>query len=121
MSKKIMIVEDNVLNMKLFCDLASLSGYETIPIKTGREVLEKLQTLTPDLILMDIQLPDISGLEVIKEIKAHHIWQEIPIIAITAFAMKSDEERILEAGAEVYMSKPISIKAFTEQLQEILG
>lgn len=120
MSKKVMIVEDNDLNLKLFRDLLDAHGYETIETKDGNEALALARNAKPDLILMDIQLPEISGLDVTKRLKADEEVAGIPVIAVTAFAMKDDEQMILNAGCEAYMSKPISIPQFIEIIKEFL-
>ena len=109
MSKKVLIVEDNELNMKLFHDLLDAHGYETLQTRDGIEALEIARTNRPDLILMDIQLPEVSGLEVTKWIKEDDNLRAIPVVAVTAFAMKGDEEKIREGGCEAYISKPISV------------
>lgn len=114
--RKILIVEDNELNMKLFNDLLVAHGYETVKTKDGREVLEIMHAETPDLVLMDIQLPEISGLEVTRMIKADDALKDTPVIAVTAFAMKGDEEKIREGGCEGYISKPISVLGFLETI-----
>ncbi len=119
--KRILIVEDNDLNLKLFRDLLNANGYETVETKEGLEAIHLTRTLTPDLILMDIQLPEISGLEVTKRIKADETIAHIPIIAVTAFAMKDDEEKILRAGCQAYISKPISIGEFLISVRKFLN
>jgi two-component system cell cycle response regulator DivK len=119
--KKILIVEDNELNLKLFRDLLEANGYETHETKDGTEAFDMTHDLNPDLILMDIQLPEISGLDITKRIKADEKVKDIPIIAVTAFAMKDDEEKILRAGCEAYISKPISISNFLETIKSFLG
>ena len=121
MKKKILIVEDNDLNLKLFRDLLEAHDYETIETKDGREAVQLAKSRRPDLILMDIQLPEISGLDVTRKIKADKDVCDIPIIAVTAFAMKDDEEKILRAGCEAYISKPISIVHFLETIRRFLG
>ena len=121
MSKKILIVEDNELNMKLFHDLLEVHGYETLQTKNGNEVLDLARTHSPDLILMDIQLPEVSGLEVTKWIKADEELRSIPVIAVTAFAMKGDEEKIRSGGCEAYIAKPISISNFLQTIEKVLG
>lgn len=121
MKKKILIVEDNDLNLKLFRDLLDAHGYETFETKDGTEVLAITRNVRPDLILMDIQLPEISGLDITKRLKADHDVRHIPVIAVTAFAMKDDEEMILSAGCEAYMSKPISIPTFIATVQKFLN
>ncbi len=116
-----MIVEDNELNMKLFHDLLEAHGIDVIQTRDGREVLDLARAENPDLILMDIQLPEVSGLDVTKWIKADAELKKIPVIAITAFAMKGDEEKIREGGCEDYISKPISVMNFLEKVQKYLG
>jgi two-component system cell cycle response regulator DivK len=120
MTKKVLIVEDNELNMKLFHDLLDAHGYETLQTRDGIEALEIARVNRPDLILMDIQLPEVSGLEVTKWIKEDDSLRSIPVIAVTAFAMKGDEEKIREGGCEAYISKPISVTQFLETVQRFL-
>lgn len=120
-SKTVLIVEDNELNMKLFRDLLTAYGYKTLETRSGVEALALARTHAPDLILMDIQLPEVSGLEVTKWIKDDDLLSEIPVIAVTAFAMKGDEQRILQGGCEAYLSKPISIMSFIETVQRFIG
>jgi two-component system cell cycle response regulator DivK len=121
MAKKILIVEDNDLNMKLFNDLLQAHGYETVQTVDGRDALKLVREHSPDLILMDIQLAEISGLEVTKMIKADDDLKDIPVIAVTAFAMKGDEEKIREGGCEGYIAKPISVPHFLETVQKFLA
>ncbi len=121
MRKRILIVEDNDLNLKLFRDLLTAHGYETIETKEGLEAINLTRSELPDLILMDIQLPEISGLDVTRRLKAEDILCNIPIIAVTAFAMKDDEEKILAAGCQAYISKPISIVPFLNTVRKFLG
>lgn len=121
MQKRILIVEDNDLNLKLFRDLLGANDFDTIETKDGMEAIALTRSQKPDLILMDIQLPEISGLDVTKRIKADETIKHIPIIAVTAFAMKDDEERILKAGCEAYISKPISIDHFLATVRRFLA
>ena len=121
MAKKVLIVEDNELNMKLFHDLLEAHGYDTLQTKDGMEALKIARAHRPDLILMDIQLPEVSGLEVTKWIKEDDDLRSIPIIAVTAFAMKGDEERIREGGCEAYISKPISVTHFLDTIRRLMG
>ena len=121
MSKTVMIVEDNELNMKLFNDLLEAHNFQTIQTSNGLEALELARTHRPDLILMDIQLPEVSGLEVTKWLKEDDELARIPVIAVTAFAMKGDEERIRQGGCEAYISKPISVMKFIETVKSYLG
>lgn len=120
-NKKVMIVEDNELNMKLFHDLLEAHGMDVIETRDGREVLDLARTHQPDLILMDIQLPEVSGLDVTRWLKADEQLKKIPVIAITAFAMKGDEEKIREGGCEDYISKPISVMQFLDTVQKYLS
>ncbi len=117
MSKKVLIVEDNELNMKLFNDLLEAHGYETFQTRDGMEALSLARKHAPDLIVMDIQLPEVSGLDVTKWLKEDHDLKRIPVIAVTAFAMKGDEEKIREGGCEDYIAKPISVTKFLETIQ----
>ena len=121
MSKKVLIVEDYELNMKLFHDLLDSQGYETLQTREGLQALALARQHRPDLILMDIQLPEISGLEVTRWLKDDEELRDIPVIAVTAFAMKGDEERIRQGGCEAYISKPISIATFLETVRRYLG
>jgi two-component system cell cycle response regulator DivK len=121
MTKTVLIVEDNELNMKLFNDLLEAHGYATLKTADGIEAIELARTHRPDLILMDIQLPEVSGLEVTKWIKEDDALKSIPVIAVTAFAMKGDEERIRDGGCEAYISKPISVGKFLETVRAYLG
>ena len=120
-AKTILIVEDNELNMKLFHDLLDAHGYRILQTKDGMEALDIARAHHPDLILMDIQLPEISGLEVTKWLKEDDELRSIPVIAVTAFAMKGDEDIILQGGCEAYISKPISVTSFLETVRRFLG
>ena len=120
-TKTVLIVEDNELNMKLFHDLLEASGYKTILTRSGLEAMDLARKHRPDLILMDIQLPEVSGLEVTKWLKEDDELRSIPVIAVTAFAMKGDEERIRQGGCEAYLSKPISVAKFIETVKSYLG
>ena len=120
MTKTVMIVEDNELNMKLFRDLLVAHGYNTVQSRSGLEAMDLARAHKPDLILMDIQLPEISGLDVTRQLKADPELFKIPIVAVTAFAMKGDEERIRQGGCEAYISKPISVNRFMEVIRSFL-
>jgi two-component system, cell cycle response regulator DivK len=119
--KTILIVEDNDLNMKLFHDLLEIRGYKILQAVDGMEGLRLARQHRPDLILMDIQLPAVSGLVVAKSIKEDDNLKAIPIIAVTAFAMKGDEDKIREAGCEAYIAKPISTPDFLKTVEQFLG
>ena len=121
MSKKVLIVEDNELNMKLFHDLLDSQGYETLQTREGLQALAMAREHRPNLILMDIQLPEISGLEVTKWLKEDEDLAHIPVVAVTAFAMKGDEERIREGGCEAYISKPISVMGFLDTVKRYVA
>ena len=118
--KTILVVEDNELNMKLFEDLLQAHGYRILTTKDGKEALRMAKEHRPDLVLMDIQLPEISGLEVTRLMKADPDIRHIPVVAVTAFAMKGDEEKIRQGGCEGYISKPISVSRFIETIQKFL-
>ncbi len=120
-AKTVLVVEDNELNMKLFHDLLEAHGYNILQTKDGMEALRMAREHRPDLILMDIQLPEVSGLEVTKWIKEDDDLKSIPVIAVTAFAMKGDEEKIREGGCEAYIAKPISVTSFLETVQRYLS
>lgn len=119
--KKVLIVEDNELNMKLFHDLLEAHDIDTVQTVDGKNVLDIARNEKPDLILMDIQLPEVSGLDVTKWLKADDDLKSIPVVAVTAFAMKGDEQKIREGGCEDYISKPISVTNFLEIVQKYLG
>jgi two-component system, cell cycle response regulator DivK len=118
--RKVLIVEDNDLNMKLFNDLLEAHGYCTLRTNDGVEALRLARQHRPDLILMDIQLPEVSGLEVTKWLKEDTDLRSIPVIAVTAFAMKGDEEKIRDGGCEAYIAKPISVASFMRTVERFL-
>jgi two-component system cell cycle response regulator DivK len=120
-TKTVLIVEDNELNMKLFHDLLDVNGYATVQTRNGLEVLDLARKHRPDLILMDIQLPEVSGLDVTRWLKEDPQLARIPVVAVTAFAMKGDEERIRSGGCEAYISKPISVVTFLETVRRFIG
>ncbi len=121
MGQKILVVEDNELNLKLFCDLLRAHGYEAEPVRDGREAVERARGFSPDLIIMDIQMPHITGLELIEQLKVDEELKGIPIMAVTAYAAKGDEKRIRDAGAEGYVSKPISVLRFVDAVGALLN
>jgi two-component system cell cycle response regulator DivK len=119
--QKILVVEDNELNLKLFCDLLRAHGYEAEPVRDGREAVARARSFQPELVVMDIQMPYITGLELIEQMKGDEELRRTPIMAVTAYAAKGDEERIREAGAEGYVSKPISLMRFIEAVRGLLA
>jgi len=119
--KTVLIVEDNELNMKLFHDLLDAHGYRTLQTRNGMDALRIARDRRPDLILMDIQLPEVSGLEVTKWLKEDDELRQIPVVAVTAFAMKGDEERIRQGGCEAYISKPISVGTLIDTVRRFIG
>jgi two-component system cell cycle response regulator DivK len=119
--QKILVVEDNELNLKLFCDLLRAHGFAAEPVRDGREAVDRARAFAPDLVVMDIQMPHISGLELIEQMKTDDGLKAIPIMAVTAYAAKGDEERIRDAGAEGYVSKPISVLKFVEAVRALLA
>ena len=115
-AKRVLVVEDNELNLKLFCDLLRAHDHEAEPVRDGREAVAKARAFAPDLIVMDIQMPHVSGLDLIETIKGDAELKHIPIMAVTAYAAKGDEDRIRAAGAEAYVSKPISVLKFIDSV-----
>lgn len=120
MAKRILVVEDNDLNRKLFCDVLRAQGYEVEPVAEGDTALQTAREVRPDLIIMDIQLPKVSGVDLIEEAKRDLELAPIPVLAVTAYAGKGDEERIREAGAAGYLAKPVSIMPFMNAVKELL-
>ncbi|GMN02258.1 response regulator [Erythrobacter sp. MTPC3] len=116
-----MVVEDNDLNRKLFCDVLKANGFEVEPVADGESVLETARSTVPHLIIMDIQLPGISGVDLIEAAQRDANLRNIPVLAVTAFAAKGDEERIRSAGASGYLAKPVSIMPFMNAVNELVG
>lgn len=119
MAKKVLVVEDNELNLKLFCDLLRAHGWSAEPVRDGREAVERARAVMPDLIVMDIQMPHVTGYELILDLKADGALRTIPIMAVTAYAGREDEERIRGAGADAYVSKPISLQRFMDAVNAL--
>ena len=120
MAKRILVVEDNDLNRKLFCDVLKSQGYAVEPCADGLEALDRARDFVPNLIIMDIQLPNVSGLELIEAAKKDAALRLIPVLAVTAYAGKGDEERIRDAGAEGYLAKPVSIAPFMVAVRKLI-
>ncbi len=121
MAKKVLVVEDNELNLRLFCDLLRAHEFDVTGLRDGREALETARTMLPDLIVMDIQMPHVTGLELTQAIRADDALKAIPIMAVTAYAGQADEDRIRAAGANAYVSKPISLMRFIETVQGLMA
>ena len=119
MAKRVLVVEDNELNLKLFCDLLRAHGWAAEPVRDGREAVARARDVRPDLIVMDIQMPHVTGYELILEIKGDGELAPTPIMAVTAYAGREDEERIRGAGADAYVSKPISLSRFMEAVNRL--
>ena len=117
---KILIVEDNALNIKLFCDLLAAHGHEPEAVTDSRNALDAARAFDPDLVITDIQLPHVSGLDLIRLIRKDDDLSSVPIMAVTAYSARGDEERIRAAGAQAYVSKPISVVRFAETVDELL-
>lgn len=118
---KVLIVEDNTLNMRLFSDLLEATGYETLQCIDGEKAVALALEHTPDLIIMDIQLPEVSGLDITRWLKDDERTQAIPVLAVTAFAMRTDELLVREAGCEGYLSKPIQVRSFLSTVDGLVG
>ena len=112
MTKRILVVEDNDLNRKLFCDVLRAGGFSVEPVADGHSVMERARSFDPNLVIMDIQLHDVSGLDLIATLKQDTQLADIPVLAVTAYAGKGDEQRIRDVGAEAYLAKPVSIGPF---------
>ena len=117
---KILIVEDNALNIKLFCDLLAAHGHQPEAVTDSRDALDAARSFSPDLVITDIQLPHITGLELIRLLRSDKQLADIPIMAVTAYSARGDEERIRAAGAQAYVSKPISVMRFAQTVDELL-
>jgi len=120
MAKRILVVEDNDLNRRLFCDVLKSQGFAVEPVADGFDALERARQFVPNLIIMDIQLPNVSGLDLIDAIKKDPTLRTIPVLAVTAYAGKGDEERIRDAGAEGYLAKPVSIGPFMQAVRALV-
>lgn len=119
-AKRVLVVEDNELNLKLFCDLLRAHEYLPEGVRDGREAVARARDFRPDLVIMDIQLPHVSGFELIGQLKQDDALKSIPIMAVTAYAGREDEERIRAIGADAYVSKPISLARFVESVAALL-
>lgn len=120
MTKRVLVVEDNELNLKLFCDLLRAHEFAAEPVRDGREAVARARDFDPELIIMDIQMPHVSGFELIEALKSDESLRRIPIMAVTAYAGREDEDRIRAAGADAYVSKPISLARFVQEVSALL-
>lgn len=120
-AKRILVVEDNELNMKLLNDVLEAHGYDVLTTGEGAVAFVWARQYRPDLILMDLQLPDMSGLEVTRQLKADADTASIPIVAVTAFAMAGDEKKALEHGCDAYVAKPINLRNFLDLIAAFVG
>ncbi|MEH3035152.1 MAG: response regulator [Sphingomonas adhaesiva] len=120
MTKRVLVVEDNELNLKLFCDLLRAHDFAVEPVRDGREAVERARAFVPDLVVMDIQMPHVTGYELILEMKADETLRHIPVMAVTAYAGREDEERLRAAGANAYVSKPITLARFMTAVNELI-
>ncbi len=120
MTRKVLVVEDNELNLKLFCDLLRAHGFTAEPVRDGRDAVARAREVQPHLIIMDIQMPHVTGYELILELKADEELRRIPVMAVTAYACRDDEDRIRAAGADAYVSKPISLMRFMEAVNGLV-
>ena len=117
---RILVVEDNALNIKLFCDLLAAHGHETEAVTDSREALASARAFGPDLVITDIQLPHINGLELMGLLRGDPDLKDVPIMAVTAYSAPGDDERIRAAGAQAYVSKPISVAKFAQTVEALL-
>jgi two-component system, cell cycle response regulator DivK len=117
---KILVVEDNALNIKLFCDLLTAHGHQTQPVTDSRDALDAARAFKPDLVITDIQLPHVTGIELMQQLRADEELKDVPIMAVTAYAAAGDDERFRAAGAQAYVSKPISVMRFAETVDQLL-
>ncbi len=120
MTKRVLVVEDNELNLKLFCDLLRAHDFAVEPVRDGREAVARARDFAPDLVVMDIQMPHVTGYELILEMKADETLRHIPVMAVTAYAGREDEERLRAAGANAYVSKPITLARFMTAVNELI-
>jgi len=119
-AKRILVVEDNDLNRKLFCDLLRAHGFAVEPVADGLTAIERARGFVPNLIVMDIQLTNVSGIELIEALKLDKDLRPVPILAVTAYAGRGDEERIRDAGADGYLAKPVGIMPFMAAVEQLI-
>ncbi len=117
---RVLVVEDNERNLKLVRDVLQYAGYEIIEASTGEEGVELAQSRSPDVILMDLQLPDIDGMEALRRIRKSPVTADVPVVAVTAFAMQDDRARVFDAGFDGYLEKPLSVRELPAQVQQFL-
>lgn len=117
---RVLVVEDNERNLKLVRDVLQYAGYEIIEARTGEEGVELAQSRSPDVILMDLQLPDIDGMEALRRVRKSPVTADVPVVAVTAFAMQDDRARVFDAGFDGYLEKPLSVRELPAQVQQFL-
>jgi two-component system cell cycle response regulator DivK len=118
-AKRVLVVEDNELNLKLFSDLLRAHGFVVEPVRDGREAVERARAFAPDLVVMDIQMPHVTGYELLLQLKADAALRHIPVMAVTAYAGREDEDRLRAAGADAYVSKPITLARFMAAVTDL--
>lgn len=117
----VLVVEDNEKSLKLACDLLRLREFTPLAASTGRQAVELARTHLPALVLMDIQLPDMDGVAALAQLRADPLTAAIPVVAVTAYAMKGDRERLLGHGFDGYVSKPIDVRSFVDEVAALIG
>jgi two-component system cell cycle response regulator DivK len=120
-TKRVLVVEDNELNLKLFCDLLRAHGFIAEPVRDGRDAIPRAHECLPDLVITDIQLPHVTGIELITLLRSEARLAHVPIMAVTAYAGREDEERARAAGANAYVTKPIALARFIEEVRALLA
>ena len=120
MGRRILVVEDDLLNRMFYCEVLQREGYEVSEVSDGARVMAKARDFSPELVIMDINLPHVSGIELIERLKADRELSEAPVLAITAYVGKKEEKRIREAGASDYLAKPVSMKTFVSAIERLL-
>jgi two-component system cell cycle response regulator DivK len=120
MARRILVVEDDLLNRMFYIATLEQAGFDVDSVPDGALVLGEVEHFHPDLVIMDINLPHVSGLELIERLKADPAHRDVPILAVTAYVGRAEEARIREAGAEDYLSKPVSMKAFISAIERLL-
>jgi two-component system cell cycle response regulator DivK len=121
MSPRILVIEDNAKNLKLVRDVLQYAGFDVIEARTGEEGVDVAASCDPDLVLMDLQLPGMDGTQTLHRLRTGRLPRQVPVVAVTAFAMQADRDRALKAGFDGYIEKPISVRALPSQVRGYLG